>query len=97
MRIDALDDFAVQLHHQTQNAVRGGMLRAEVDRVILNLDIADLGIFPVKAMFDLVEIVGHWFCPFPLEGTTSGLAGFSPASGPALPAPDCAVLSVVLG
>ncbi|MCY1170752.1 hypothetical protein D9M73_108390 [compost metagenome] len=59
MRVDPLDDFTVQLHHQTQNTVRGGMLRAKVDRVILNLDIADFGIFPVKAMFDLVEIFGH--------------------------------------
>ena len=32
MRIDALDDLAVQLQHQTQHAVRGRVLRAEVDR-----------------------------------------------------------------
>jgi len=32
MGIDALDHFAVQLQHQTQHAVRGGMLGAEIDR-----------------------------------------------------------------
>ena len=34
MRIDALDDLAVELHDQAQHAVRRRMLRAEVDRVI---------------------------------------------------------------
>ncbi len=34
MRIDALDDLAVELHDQAQHAVRGRMLRAEVDRVV---------------------------------------------------------------
>jgi hypothetical protein len=31
MRIDALDNFAVELEHQAQHAVRGWMLRSEVD------------------------------------------------------------------
>ncbi len=31
MRIDALDDFAVQLQHKAQHAVRRRMLRPEVD------------------------------------------------------------------
>jgi hypothetical protein len=31
MRIDALDDLAVELQHQAQHAVRRRMLRAEVD------------------------------------------------------------------
>ena len=31
MRIDTFDDFAVKLQHQAQHAVRGRMLRAEVD------------------------------------------------------------------
>ena len=31
MRIDALDDFAVELEHQTQHAMRCRMLRAEID------------------------------------------------------------------
>ena len=34
MRIDPLDDLAVELHHHAQHAVRGGVLRAEVDRVV---------------------------------------------------------------
>ena len=34
MRIDALDHFAIQLHHHAQNAVRGRVLGAEIDRVI---------------------------------------------------------------
>ena len=32
MRIDALDHFAVELQHEPQHAVRGGMLRAEIYR-----------------------------------------------------------------
>ena len=31
MRVDALDDFAVQLQNQAQHAMRRRMLRAEVD------------------------------------------------------------------
>ena len=31
MRIDAGDHFAVELQHQTQHAVRGRMLRTEID------------------------------------------------------------------
>ncbi|MNK90567.1 hypothetical protein D3C87_1106250 [compost metagenome] len=37
MRIDALDDFAVQLQNQTQHAVRGRMFRTEVDREIADV------------------------------------------------------------
>ena len=32
MRIDPLDQFAVELQHEAQHAVRGGMLRAEIHR-----------------------------------------------------------------
>ena len=31
MRIDAVDDLAVQLQHQAQNAMRRRMLRPEID------------------------------------------------------------------
>ena len=31
MRIDALDDLAVELEHQAQHAMRGRMLRPEID------------------------------------------------------------------
>ena len=37
MRIDALDDFAVELEHQAQHAVRGRMLRPEIDGEIAEL------------------------------------------------------------
>ena len=37
MRIDALDDFAVQFQHQAQHAVRRRMLRSEVDREIAKI------------------------------------------------------------
>ncbi len=36
VRIAAFDDFAVQLHHQPQHAVRRRVLRAEIDHVILD-------------------------------------------------------------
>ena len=38
MRIDALDHFAVELEHQAQHAVRGRMLRPEIDG-----EVADCG------------------------------------------------------
>ena len=37
MRIDALDDLAVELQHQPQHAVRGRMLRPEVDGEVADL------------------------------------------------------------
>ncbi|MNS94130.1 hypothetical protein D3C72_1283360 [compost metagenome] len=37
MRVGALDDFAVQLEHQAQHAVRRRVLRAEVQGVILDI------------------------------------------------------------
>jgi hypothetical protein len=40
VRVNALDDFAVQLHDQPEDAVRGRMLRTEVDRVIVDLLVA---------------------------------------------------------
>src|SRR5262249_33542143 len=39
VRIDALDDFAVELEHQPQYPVRGWMLRPEID-----VELADLGL-----------------------------------------------------
>ena len=66
MRIEPLDDLAVELHHQPQHAVRGGMLRAEVDRVVLDLDVARRRVGGVGPAFDLVEMIGHWFCRLPL-------------------------------
>ena len=36
VRIGALDDFAVELEHQAQHAVRGRVLRAEVQGVVLD-------------------------------------------------------------
>ena len=40
VRIDALDDLAVELHDQPQDAVRRRVLRAEVDRVVADLLVA---------------------------------------------------------
>ena len=37
VRIGLLDHFAVHLEHQAQHAVRGRMLRAEVQRVVADL------------------------------------------------------------
>ncbi len=34
MRVDALDDFAVEFEHEPQHAMRGWMLRPEIDREI---------------------------------------------------------------
>ena len=40
MRVDALDDLAVELHDQPEDAVRRRVLRAEVDGVIVDLLVA---------------------------------------------------------
>jgi hypothetical protein len=37
MRIDALDDFTIELQHETQHAVRRWVLRAEVDRKVADV------------------------------------------------------------
>jgi hypothetical protein len=37
VRIGALDHFAVELQHEAQHAVRGRVLRPEVERVVLDL------------------------------------------------------------
>jgi hypothetical protein len=34
MRVDALDNLTIELQDQTQHAVRGRMLRAEIDRKV---------------------------------------------------------------
>src|SRR3546814_6307243 len=67
MRVAALDDLAVQLHDQAQNAVRGRMLRAEVDRVVLDFRIAQRRVRRVGHMVQLFQIVGH-------QALSSGLA-----------------------
>ena len=41
MRIDPLDDLAVEFEHEPQHAVRGRVLRPEIEMVVLDLDIAD--------------------------------------------------------
>ncbi len=44
VRIDALDHLAVQLQHQPQHAVRGRMLRPEVD-----VEVADFGFWHLRS------------------------------------------------
>jgi hypothetical protein len=42
MRVDALDDFTVELKHQAKNAVRRRMLRPEVDVEVANVMLSHL-------------------------------------------------------
>ena len=37
VRIGALDHFAVEFEHEAQHAVRGRVLRTEIQRVVLDL------------------------------------------------------------
>ena len=55
MRIYALDDLAVQLHHEAQHAVRGRVLRAEIDRVVLRGEIAG----GILAVLPRAVLAGH--------------------------------------
>ena len=73
MRVASLDDFAVQLHDEAQNAVRRGVLRTEVDRVILDLGVTIGRIGRVGAMVQFIQIVGHY-------ALSSGLAAPLPSS-----------------
>ncbi len=56
MRIDALDNFAVELENEPQNAMRGGMLRAKVDREIADRIVAHLK--SVNAALSLRVVLG---------------------------------------
>ena len=49
-------ESAVELHDEAQHAVRGGMLRAEIDRVVLDRDVAGGRIGRVLIAEHLLEI-----------------------------------------
>ena len=59
MRIEPLDDFAVEFHDQAQHAVRGWVLRPEIDRVVLDRDVAGGRILGVGHSQHLVELINH--------------------------------------
>src|SRR5438270_11597464 len=72
MRIDTLDDLAVELHDQAQHPVRGRVLGSEVDRVIADLLVAgiarmaEIAARPLRSDIDLDGAaagagVGHGF------------------------------------
>ena len=86
MRVKPLDDFTIQLHHQTQNAVRCGMLWAKVNRVVLD-DVIARGRREILLHTHALSPVALGFRALRL--TTSLFA--------ALPAPVCVAVSVVLG
>ena len=46
MRVDALDDFAVQLQHKAQNAMRRRMLRAEIDGEVADVRCSPMSFSP---------------------------------------------------
>src|SRR6478752_6004334 len=55
MRIDAFDDLAVELEHEPQHAVRGGVLRPEIDGefAVVAFALTALGLGILSAGFDL--------------------------------------------
>jgi hypothetical protein len=55
MRIDALDDLAVELEHKAQHAMRGRMLRPEIDGefAVATVPLAGLGLGILSAGFDV--------------------------------------------
>ncbi len=63
MRIDALDDLAVQFQHQAQHAVRGRVLRAEIERelaVVLFLGARGIGQFGDRMQVgNRMQVVSH--------------------------------------
>lgn len=59
MRIDAFDDFAVQLHDEAKHAVRRRMLRAEVDRIVLDRHVTRGRVGIVRLVEQFVDVVAH--------------------------------------
>ena len=59
MRVAALDDLAVQLQHQTQNAVRRRVLRAEVDVEVADLLLAAQRVDAAVVKFGAVHHCAH--------------------------------------
>jgi hypothetical protein len=55
--INPLDDLSVEFQDQVQYTMFGGLLRAEVDRVVLNLDVV------LFERLDPSVLVGHARCP----------------------------------
>ena len=55
MRIDAFDDLAVELEHEAQHAVRGRMLRPEIDGefAVVAVPLAGVGLGVLACGFDL--------------------------------------------
>jgi len=53
VRIDPLDDLSVEFQDQPQYTMCGRVLRAEVDRVVLNLDVV------LFERFDPSALVAH--------------------------------------
>src|SRR6476646_1043081 len=53
VRVDTLDDLAIELHDETKNAVRSRMLRSKVNRVIADLLVARVAyVTKIVAEFD---------------------------------------------
>src|SRR5262249_50623938 len=79
VRIDSLDDLAIQLQHQTEHAVGGRMLRAEVDRVI-----GDLALGRARVLFgeEFAGGIGHFFTSSALSGVGAPLASGWALSSP---------------
>ena len=76
MRVGALDDLAVELEHQTQHTVGGGVLGAEIDVEIADLLLAGLGV--VEAAGVVAVAVHHFLAsPFSSPGSTY----FAPSQG----------------
>ncbi len=73
MRIDALDDLAVEFEHEAQDAVRGRMLRPEIDG-----EVASGGCVRRGILHD-ARIIRHH--AFPLAFSSPGSTYFAPSHG----------------
>jgi hypothetical protein len=75
VRVGALDDFAVQLQHQAQHAVRGRVLRAEVQGVVLDFCHgsvqAAVVVFADDARRDLARLDRHGLVDHALLGVVA--------------------------
>ena len=58
MRINSINDFAVQLQHQAQHAVRCRMLRPEVDVELADFGFGHFGLLVISAVGSRQSAVG---------------------------------------
>lgn len=73
MRIDAINDLAIKIEHETQHAVRSRVLRPEVDR--------ELAIVEIEVSGFVIDVVGHGYFFASPAFSSPGMTACMPSQG----------------